>query len=417
MTQSSRRGFMAIMTGTAIGQVVTFAAAPILSRIYEPRSFGVFSVVAALATVLASVAALRFDLAVAIPRSARTAISLVAIGCGTALVVALVLTPALWWAGPALSPRGTAWSSWLWLVPLLGASMAIYRVLNALAVRQGRFNAIARRNVLQSGSVVVAQLASGLVGYEAGGLLGGLLFGQAVGVISLLFGTGVDRPQARVALSLSHVASTFGEFRRFSLALMPAGFLNALGVQAAVIGVGLLYGAQEAGWLGLAQRVLSVPVTLIGQAAGQVYLSELALSRRESQWRELHLFHTTSLRLSAVGAVAIVSLLVLGPWAFGLVFGAKWHTSGLLAQALAITLAGQLVASPISQTLIVYGRAGMQLAWDAGRLGSSALALFVPWALGANVVTSVWCYSVVGGLFYLLAWELSRRTIIRALRP
>ena len=43
----NRKGALAILAGTAGGQVLALAAAPVLTRLYSPSDFGVFTVLSA----------------------------------------------------------------------------------------------------------------------------------------------------------------------------------------------------------------------------------------------------------------------------------------------------------------------------------------------------------------------------------
>jgi len=200
-------------------------------------------------------------------------------------------------------------------------------------------------------------------------------------------------------------------YRRFPLLLMPAGVVNTAGLYLPVLLVAATYGATAAGWLGFTQRVLALPVTLIGQATAQVYLSELARNHRERSGRQGPLFRVASARLALVGGVLGILLLLLAAPLFPVVFGEAWRTSGLMAQALAISLALQLVASPLSQTLIVFERTGTQLAWDVTRLVTVSTSVYLSSALGLDVTQAIWVLSITSAACYAVLWLLSQRTL------
>jgi len=202
-------------------------------------------------------------------------------------------------------------------------------------------------------------------------------------------------------------------YRRFPLMLAPAGLLNVLGLQAPVLMMAALYGTDEAGWLGLTQRVLALPVTLIGMAVAQVFLGEFSDSIRSGGTRARRLFDAATTRLLAVATVGAALLLALGPMAFAAIFGAEWQESGQFARALALGLAAQLVASPVSQTLIVLGHTGTQLLWDAGRLLLVVAVIAIAWAIGAEAITAMWWVGLSQLLTYAGGWLLSRRAIGR----
>src|SRR5450631_1051953 len=87
---SSRRGALTIFGGTASGQALALVSAPVLSRLYSPSNFGVFTVLSSLIAIVGAVAALRFELAVPLPEKERDAQGLVALGLmSTGLTFAL----------------------------------------------------------------------------------------------------------------------------------------------------------------------------------------------------------------------------------------------------------------------------------------------------------------------------------------
>jgi O-antigen/teichoic acid export membrane protein len=410
-----RRGLAAIIGGTAAGQMIALASSPLLTRLYSPGSFGTFSVVTAMALVLSSAAAFRYELAIPLPKDDRDGYALVTLGLTSAAVTAAVGALVLGLlreplAGVLGVDELTRWS---WVVAPLASVMACFQVLNQLAIRQQRYASIARRNLVQSSSTVVIQLLGGLVGARAGGLILGIGLGQATGVVSLTAGAGLATPAAREGRRRPVLRAVAHRYRRFPQLLAPAGMLNALGISAPTLLIAAFYGGAAAGWFGLTQRVLALPVTLVGQAVAQVYLSELARSRRDLHGNARALFRSTSLHLAYAGAAGATVLVLAGPLLFSAVFGSSWTTSGEMARAMAAALAAQIVASPVSQTLIVLERNRTQLAWDAGRLlvVSGTIAI-CGWA-GLAVVDAVRVYAAASTLTYLVSWWLSRQALTK----
>ncbi len=407
MPSRSARGVAAIASGTALGQLAGVLAAPLLSRFFLPSQFGVFTIVSAVAMILAPAMALRYEQAVPLPADDDDARGLVALGFAVSLATLVLLTAvALLVSEPLARAFGTPSSApWLCVAPLLAATLAWFTLLNQWALRLQRYAATGRRNVIQGISTVVLQVVAGAAGAGGGGLVAGYAGGQLLGALALLpgsrlAGAGRDRMR-RMAY----------RYRRFPLFLAPAGVINVAGIYLPPLLVAALFGTEAAGWLGFTQRILALPLTLIGQAVAQVYLSELAKTRRDATAREQRLFSMATRRLAVVGGAGALFLLATGPELFRVVFGANWVTSGELAQALAISLAAQFVASPLSQTLIVFERTGTQLTWDVSRLAAVTAAVLVPWSLGFGLVPCVWSLSLVSAAMYGVSWWLSRRAL------
>ncbi|MFI7428895.1 lipopolysaccharide biosynthesis protein [Micromonospora sp. NPDC049836] len=413
----SRRGVLSIAAGSAGGQLLLLLAAPVLARLYSPSDFGVFAVLATLAAAAGAVAAGRFELAVPLPERDGEAHDLVVLGLVVALGTALAGTVLVALAGARIATLfdQPALASWLWLVPWTAAAMATLQILNQLAIRFRRYAAIGRRNLLQTCATLLAQFGAGAAGLRAGGLMLGLGAGQAVAALSLLPGlhrrvAGEERATPR------RLWRTAVRHRRFPLLLAPSGLLNVLGLQLPVLLFAYYYGSDVAGWFGFTQRMLAAPAALLGLAVAQVYLAELSRVARADAARAVAVFLRASRQLAMVAAVGGLVVALSAPAAFVLAFGPQWATSGVYAQALALFLAAQFVGSPLSQSLVVFGRHGLQLSWDAGRMLLTTAAVVVPSLLGAPALTAVWAFGISAAAAYGASWLLSLHILKRATR-
>lgn len=409
----NRRGVLAILGGTAGGQAVALVFAPVLSRLYSPADFGLFTVVFSLVAIVGTMAALRFELAVPLPGRDQDAHGLVALGLMSTCVTFVLASVFVAFGGSrlALAFEQPDLMPWLWFVPLTSTMMGAYLVLNQLAIRHRRYGDIARRNFMQSTAMVATQVAAGLTNLKTGGLIAGLAVGQATSAVSLVKGSGLlcdEAKEGRQWRQLRHVAN---RYRQFPLVLAPSGLLNVMGFQLPVVVIAYWYGTSVAGWMGLTQRVLSLPVMLFGTAIAQVYIAELARAAREDLNRASELFFVASRRLLMAATAAALTLLFAGPFLFGFVFGTTWKISGGYAQALALSLGAQLVATPLSQTLIVFERQMAQLGWDAGRLALVMGAVTLCHRLGGSALATIWAYGGASASAYAISWGLSLCTI------
>lgn len=403
----TRGGVAVIVSGTLVAQLLVLAAYPVLTRVFTSSEFGAYALVYAVANLLFPLAALRVDALVPLPRSEDEAIDLVGYGLRAAAVVGLLGTVAallvqMQWIG-----GGEASWSWLWVAAPLTALVAAFQVVNAWAIRRGRFGAIARRSVLQAAVMVSVQIAAGLGGAAAGGLLAGLSVAFVVSIVALVAGSGLPREVLTLGRGDLHGRASA------AVSLSLAGVLNGAGLQAPLLLMSALFGLGAAGQFALAQQAIAVPAALVGQAVSQVYLSRLSAHVRETgeSGRAIFLAATRPLVLLAVPSG--LAALLLAPVVFPVVFGDAWRVSGEMVSALSVSLAAQLVGAPLSQTLVVAGAARTQLVWDAGRVVAVVLALLLAALAGATATQAVWCYSLVNAASYVVGWVLAYRASSR----
>lgn len=294
----------------------------------------------------------------------------------------------------------------------IGGNSAV-QLLNQMAIRYRRYGAIGRRNFLQSLATLLGQLASGAAGARSGGLALGLGIGQVVGAISLLRDVRGPTTDTRSGPAGTRLWQTVVRYRRFPLLLAPSGLLNVLGLQLPVLLIAYFYGSEAAGSFGFTQRLLGMPVALIGLAVAQVYLAELSRSVRAVGGDPASFFLRASRQLAVIAAGGALLIIVGAPTAFSVVFGDEWTTSGTYARALALFMAAQFIGSPLSQTLVVLGRQGIQLLWDAGRLVLGAASIIITAASGGSALAGVWAFGLSAAIAYAVCWLLSLHSVAK----
>ena len=80
-----------LITGTALGQLITVLVSPILTRLYSAEDFGIFAIYISVAGILSVIITLRFEDAIVLPAEDNEAIDLVLLGLGISLIFSLIL--------------------------------------------------------------------------------------------------------------------------------------------------------------------------------------------------------------------------------------------------------------------------------------------------------------------------------------
>lgn len=387
--RSFARNVVVLAGGTAAGQGLVVISAPVLTRLYSPEDFGIFGVYGALVGIMATFTALRYELAIPLPEDEETAndlavLALLIVGAVSVMVFGAV---SLW--GDRVAERlGTpALGPFLWMLPLSIAFAGCSQVLVYWSVRQGTFGDVARGKLSQGLGQVLGSVGLGILESGPAGLLAGDVAGRMSGTGAL--GVRAVR-DSRLALKAEFrgLAAAASRYRRFPLIASGSALVNTLGLQLPMLLLATLYGSKVAGWYALTQRVIGVPMSLVGSAVAQVYLAEAAKLSRRRRGEVRKMYSATAGRLLLFGGFPILGFGLIAPWLFSWIFGEDWQDAGKYAQVLAATFAAQFVVVPLSQTLNVLQRQEVQLLWDTGRLvlvgACFLLAASVEWSpLGA----------------------------------
>ena len=398
--------------GTGLSQLILILASPILTRLYPPAEFGVLTVFSSTLGMLVVAATLRYEFAIPLPASSAAAINLLALNGLVLLGTSGLVGAVLWLFGPQI----IAWFSiselapFLWLLP---AAMFIAGGVQALGywfVRQRQFNRITQSKVGQGAAIAGGQLLLGWLGAGATGLIGGNVFGRAVGALILLFGLLKTGGEDVRSISLARIKQVAWRYRRFPLISSWSGLLNQGGLQLPALLFASFFGVEVAGWYGLAQRMAGAPITLVAYSVSQVYFGEASRLRNEDPAAMRRLFLRVASRLLLFVGAPMLLLGLTAPWVFGFVFGEQWRLSGWYIVLLLPMFLGQIVVRPLSQSLNILERQDIQLYWDIARLLTIVLVIVASrflFGFGMMMTLGAYSLSMLGmyGIYFVVMFR------------
>ena len=86
------RNVLTLMTGTTISLAIPIAISPVLTRIYTPQDFGVFTLYMAITTIIAVLVTGRYELAIMLPKKDENAVDILILSLIISLVVSAMLS-------------------------------------------------------------------------------------------------------------------------------------------------------------------------------------------------------------------------------------------------------------------------------------------------------------------------------------
>lgn len=409
LSRLTRNGFVRpvaiLMTGASLSQVINLLLLPVLTAIFTPTDFDVLAVFAGLSIIAYRGASLGLDYALPVAETDEKAATLlvaalVAIAAVTTLVaVATAVTLSL------IPDQGkaAAYGIFLWLLPLSTLLLGATTALEFWHTRLKRFALISRARLSQVVLGGAAQVALGLAGAGADGLLIGYLVIN--GGALLLFAANFlahDRPLFR-AVSPSGMAATVREyivFPKFTAAEIVA---NCCSVYLPIVIISAVLAGPEAGFLLLALRLTQGPIVMLSQAVSFVYHSRALESRRDNRLGE----DTAAVLRGLVGITAgpLAALAIVAPGLVAAVLGELWRPVGVyMSLTLPLTFLF-LLSSAILTTMHTHGRNAQVLyltlfglVMRVAVVGSAA-AFAVAWLIPAYAISGVIFYGLSLAIF------------------
>ena len=390
------RGVSVLVGGTASAQVLLVLAAPLLTRLYSPEDFGLLAVYASLLAMIGVVSSLRYELAIPLPEDDGEAANVAAL-CLILVVISTMLTGVLvFLMGSAIATAlgVPTLAGYLWLLPVGVLLTGFYSVFNYWAVRTKRFTTIAGTTLRQAVATIAIQLAAFKLGGIA--LLFGQVAGQGVGTTTL--GLPALKSAGFKQVSWAGVKNAAGRYKRFPIFLTWDGLLNTTGSQLPPLLFAYFFSPVAAGLYALANRVLNLPMTIIGGAVGQVFFANGADAFRKREHGSL--VSQFQEKLIHIGAPLTMLLILIGPDLFSILFGESWRQAGDFARWMAPWLLFNFVYSPLSTLFAVLELQKQVLSLQFILLTSRMIALGVGAVIG-DLFIAVALFSLVSAVCYL----------------
>lgn len=372
---SLRQRFAQLASAAAISQAIPLLMAPLLTRQFGPEALGHWALFAALAANLATVANLRYEYAVLLPRRMGESALLLELAlwvAGLMGLLSMALSLGLIMGAPALGGRWAGLSALNPALLALGPVVALAGFQQAMTLwanRQGRFGLIGQSRILQQGGLAAAQGLAMLAGWTtAAALVAAQLLSSVLAPLWLQRGGLCLRwRRSRTLIAgqrhVRHLRRVAEQRRQFPLINSPHAFVNALQETVVLAFITAWAGAAAAGYYAVMVRLVKAPASLIGGALSEVLLSTLAADWRGGQSLRPRL-RRSLWALAGLALPGMVLLMITGPVLFAWLLGDQWRVSGELARWFAPYVAAHFIAAPLTVAPMVTGRQTGALAFS-----------------------------------------------------
>lgn len=355
-----------------MAQLIGICTLPLVTRLYTPAEIGTVSLFLSFFGFWATTIAFRYEHALMIASDDAESHVVHRLATILVFVMSLLGVPILWLLQKnnilefQLLP---VWTPLIAFPILLG--FGLFMVYRSWALRGGLVSQISQASITRAGAMAATKLGLGIFG---GGVVA-LFVAELVGALSSMHKLMQATTQHFAASKPPSIG--FAQMRQAGLKYVksplldtPSAWMDALALTLPLPMVASLYGAEAAGWFGLARMVLSLPNAQIGAAVADVFQMSLAEAVRDKDpHRARGVFYMLLKKLSLIGLMPLAINIVVVPWAFPIVFGQNWAAAGPVAASLAPWLYAAFVISPLSRALLVLQAQEQKLFYDVTALG------------------------------------------------
>ncbi len=395
-----------LIVGQLFVHLISFAALPIITRIYSVEQIGSYSLFMAIFMILSIVSTGRYDSAIVVEPDEKKSIALWSLSLFISLVFSVVLFVILliFKENLLLFLKTQQLGIYILLLPLAIFLASINRATQFYFNKIEAYRKITQSDIIKSGVNSSGGVVLGLLKFLSGGLIVANILSLLISAFYLFF----QLPKrfwsaiSFSAVALKEVAISYKDYLSYYTF---SGILSALVSNGTPIFIIFFFTEKTAGYYFMAEKVVSIPLGLFVAAISRVFYQKATLLYHENKNEFLKLIFTIQKRMLFVLIPLLIVLSLAAPYFFEL-FGDDWRKAGEMIKYFAILVFFNNLVSPVGSISNIINRLDILLYFNivlaVCRLGTfyiGSLFFSFEYALLLSAFVLSLCY--IGLDFYL----------------
>jgi O-antigen/teichoic acid export membrane protein len=360
------------MFGTIVSQLIPIAISPVISRLFTPADFGVYSLYTAITGILWIFTSLKYNQAIVIAKNEEEASGLLIFSISSTIGISILSgliffgfgDYILMWIGePALS-------AWIWVIPLTILFNGLLITLVQWFNRKSKYKAMSEQKIVMSSTMAVSNLLTGFYNLTSNGLILSNFLGFFSGTFFLLFKGHVfsSIKQYYKVFTCRKWKTLLTKYKQFPLYSLPQALMFQLYIYLPVFFINSTFSSETLGAYTMTRRILVLPATVLIGSLGQVYYQKAAQMYASQRYKLYAFTRNTFILIFSTVAIGSLGVGYFLPDIFSFVLGADWVFSGVIGQYLLIYLVLYISISPFFQIYLVSKNNKFQFYWELFRL-------------------------------------------------
>ncbi|NOY52924.1 MAG: oligosaccharide flippase family protein [Deltaproteobacteria bacterium] len=384
ITSRFSKNVLALVSGAFIAQVISFAASPILTRLYTPENFGLFALFLSYVNIVSKVGTLCYERAIILPKNNSSAYNIAFLSLIILLVIALLSTSLIFaFSGRLLSLlKGAYTISWLYWVPAGLLLVGIFNIVKSLHIRQKGFRSIAFARIGEAASASVAKIAIALfAGATAGGLILGTITGFMVSLAIIIRSPDLFHfAEIRRSLNSKSIKAVAVEYIQFPLYATCNAILTVITQNLIVLVFSIIFSPVIVGLYSLGNRIIRRPLNIMSMSVQNVFFQRIAHEYNHGARILPSLIKTTGV-LFITGCIPFLLLMIYAEPLFGTIFGKKWFQAGVYVRILSPWFLVLFAVAPANTTYEVFKKQHMKVFFTLAKALLSISAIWLGYKL------------------------------------
>ncbi len=342
-----------MILSSVVGQVVLIITLPILSRLYSPNEFGLFTIFSNIAMVLIPIINGRYDILIINSENEHKANILSQISFVISIVILSIVTP-ITLCFIMFYPTYLL-HSLIFIIMLLLVSLT--NIFTSYLNREKQYKILSLINLFRILFMSILQILLGYFSFGAIGLIIGFSFSYIAGIglgyktFKKHFYIIKDKEQINRELKANIKQLQYS---------MPSMIINSISFTLTIFLIGLFFSNKEVGLYGMATRVLGVPVTIISSS-----LSKIFLQQANDFYISNNTFKPLLIKFSAllvsVSCLMYFPIYLLNSDIVTTILGSGWEDTIKIIKIQIPMFMIRLVVSTISLTVVIFKKQYLEM--------------------------------------------------------
>ncbi len=388
-------------TGTTISQIIPILMAPVLSRIYAPSDYGLLGIYMSITPILIVFVNLQYTQAILQTSTKKEEDNIVAI-CYlltffyTFLIIAIILILYIFEISFFVNAK---LGYWLYFIPLTVFLSGITTVQTKILNKHRHYKIISTSQIASTIATVFCSLAFGILFKSYEGLFIGFFIGQITLFVSQIIFLKEIRIQQK-NIDWSDIKNGMLKYKKFPLFSIPTEFLYGWTDQLPIYFFNAFYNTSVIGHYNYGKRMVSLPISFITGAVGNVFAQKAAEQVNETgECRKLFI---NTFKMMALPILPFFVLLAFfSPIIFGFVFGKEWTTAGEYVQILIPMFYLKAIVSPLSYMYVIKNKQDEDMILHIISFALVASSFYIGYVLKSNIKTILFLFSLSYCLIYI----------------
>lgn len=390
-----------LVTGTLIAQLIAVASSPVITRIYTPEELGLYTLILSVITMFGSAITGRYDMSLVSAKEEEEVYPLF-IAC---LLISIIFSTIVSLGFVFyISHKTEVITHTGWFIFMVYPMLIFTGIINTLTSYNNRYKeykVLSTVSVFRSVSQSSGQIILGYLGFGVKGLITSNLIATLVGV-KAQFRRLKENLNFFRQVKIKNIKLVLKKYNNQLYFSTPAVLVNTVSYSLINFLVADLYGSAVLGFYSLSYRILGLPLSLISMNVARVFFERASKEFNETGKCKETFKQTFKLLLFLAVPMAII-LILLGPTAFGVVFGNQWREAGVYVQILAPMFAIRFIILSLTSVLVITSNQKVELRIQLLFIISTVVTYLLCSFLSFNIyyfLTIISCLYVLCYLFF-----------------